>query len=80
VSTSDRSAGCRIIKLPARNEFAGTIKTVQPGAATTHVTIVASPTVTITSSIADEAAEPLGLNPGMQAVAVTTASDVIVGV
>jgi molybdopterin-binding protein len=68
------------MKLSARNQFAGTIKNVKPGATTTHVTIEVSPTVTITSSITNEAAEELQLKPGMKATAVIKASDVMVGV
>jgi molybdopterin-binding protein len=68
------------MKLSARNQIAGTIKTVKTGATTTHVTIEVSPTVTITSSITNEAAEELGLKPGMHAIAVIKASDVMVGV
>ena len=51
-----------------RSQIAGTIKTVKPGATTTHVTIEVSPTVTITASITDEASEEPGLKPGMQAM------------
>jgi molybdopterin-binding protein len=36
--------------------------------------------VTITSSITNEAAEELGLKPGMKAFAVVKASDVMVGI
>jgi molybdopterin-binding protein len=68
------------MKLSARNQIAGIITTVKPGATTTHVTIEVSPTVTITASITNEAAEELGLKPGMQAFAVVKASDVMVGV
>ncbi len=68
------------MKLSARNQIAGTITTVKPGATTTHVTIEISPTVTITSSITNEAAQELGLRPGMAAIAVIKASDVMVGV
>jgi molybdopterin-binding protein len=68
------------MKLSARNQIAGTIKAVKPGATTTHVTIEVSPTVTITSSITNEASEELGLKPGMKAIAVIKASDVMVGV
>jgi len=68
------------MKLSARNQIAGTIKTVKSGATTTHVTIEISPTVTITASITNEASEELGLKPGMQAFAVIKASDVMVGV
>ena len=68
------------MKLSARNQIAGTIKTVTPGATTTHVTIEVSPAVTITASITNEASIELGLQPGMPAFAVIKASDVMVGV
>jgi molybdopterin-binding protein len=68
------------MKLSARNQIAGTIKTVTPGATTTHVTIEVSPTVTITASITNEASTELGLKPGIKAIAVIKASDVMVGV
>ena len=68
------------MRLSARNQIAGTIKTVKPGATTTHVTIEISPTVTITASITNEAAEELGLKVAMTASAVIKASDVMVGV
>jgi molybdopterin-binding protein len=44
------------------------------------VTIEISPTVTVTASITNEAAEELGLKVGMAATAVIKASDVMVGV
>jgi molybdopterin-binding protein len=68
------------MKLSARNQIAGTINAVKPGATTSHITIEVSPTVTITASITNEAAEELGLKPGMNATAVIRASDVMVGV
>jgi molybdopterin-binding protein len=68
------------MKLSARNQIAGTIKTVKPGATTTHVSIEISPSVTVMASITNEAAEELGLKPGMPAFAVIKASDVMVGV
>jgi molybdopterin-binding protein len=68
------------MKLSARNQIAGTIKNVKPGATTMHVTIEVSPTVTITASITNEASEELGLRAGMTATAVIKASDVMVGV
>ena len=68
------------MKISARNQIAGTIKSVKPGATTTHVTIEVSPTVTITASITNEASDELGLKPGMAATAVIKASDVMVGV
>ena len=68
------------MKLSARNQIVGTIKTVKPGATTSHITIEVSPTVMITASITNEAAEEPGLKPGMKASAVIKASDVMVGV
>jgi molybdopterin-binding protein len=68
------------MKLSARNQIPGTIRTVKPGATTTHVTIEVSPSVTITCSITNEAAEELQLKAGMTATAVIKASDVMVGV
>jgi molybdopterin-binding protein len=68
------------MKLSARNQLAGTIKAVKPGATTTHVTIEVSPSVTITASITNEASEALKLKAGMKATAVIKASDVMVGV
>jgi molybdopterin-binding protein len=68
------------MKLSARNQIPGTIKTVKPGATTTHVTIEVSPAVTITCSITNEAAEELALKAGMKATAVIKASDVMVGI
>jgi molybdopterin-binding protein len=68
------------MKLSARNQIAGTIKTVTPGATTTQVTIAVSDDVTITSSITNDAAVELGLKPGIKAIAVIKASDVMVGI
>jgi molybdopterin-binding protein len=68
------------MKLSARNQIAGIIKSVKPGATTTHVTIEVSPSVLITASITNEAAEELKLKAGMAATAVIKASDVMVGV
>lgn len=67
------------MKRSARNQIGGTIKTVKPGATTTHVSVEISPSVTIMASITNEA-EELGLKPGITACAVVKASDVMVGV
>jgi molybdopterin-binding protein len=69
-----------MMKISARNQIAGTITTVKPGVTTTHVTIEISPSVTVTASITNEAAEELALKPGMKATAVIKASDVMVGI
>ncbi len=68
------------MKLSARNQLAGTIKSVRPGATTTHVIIEVAPSVMIMASITNEASEELGLKPGMKATAVIKASSVMVGV
>jgi molybdopterin-binding protein len=68
------------MKLSARNQLVGTIKTIKPGATTTHVTIEIAPSVTIMASITNEASEELGLKAGMKATAVIKASSVMIGV
>jgi molybdopterin-binding protein len=68
------------MKLSARNQIEGTITAVKPGATTSHITVEVSPTVTITASITNEAAEELNLQPGMKCFAVIKASDVMIGV
>lgn len=69
-----------MLKLSARNQFAGTVREVKPGATATHVKIEVAPGVLFTASITNEAAEELGLEPGSKAIAVVKASDVMVGV
>lgn len=68
------------MKLSARNQIAGTIKTAKPGTITRHVSIEMSPSVTIMASITNESTEELGLKPGMPAFAVVKAADVMLGV
>ena len=68
------------MKLSARNQLVGTIKTIKPGATTAHVTIEIAPSVTIMASITNEASEELGLKAGMKATAVIKASSVMIGV
>ena len=68
------------MKLSARNQLVGTIKTIKPGATTTHVTIEIAPSVTIMASITNEASEELGLKAGMKATAVIKACSVMIGV
>lgn len=67
------------MKLSARNILSGKIVEVKKGATTAHVRIAVGDTV-ITSSITNEAADELGLKPGMAASAVIKSSDVIIAV
>jgi molybdopterin-binding protein len=69
-----------MLKLSARNQFAGTILEVRKGVTTTHVRIEVAPDVVFTASITNESAEELGLAVGGRAVAVVKASDVMVGI
>lgn len=69
-----------MLKLSARNQFAGTIREIRKGVTTTHVQIEVAPNVVFTASITNESAEELGLAVGGRAVAVVKASDVMVGI
>jgi molybdopterin-binding protein len=68
------------MRISARNQIAGTIHAIKPGATTTHVTIDIGGGVTVTASITNESAEEMALKPGMKAFAVVKASDVMVGI
>ncbi len=69
-----------MLKLSARNQFAGTIREIRKGATTSHVRIEVAPGVIFTAAITNEAVEELGLTVGGAAVAVIKASDVMVGI
>ena len=67
------------MKLSARNQLKGTVKSVTKGQTTAHVEIDVGGTV-LTASITNEAVDALGLKVGQFAYAVVKASDVMVGV
>ncbi|WP_448952034.1 TOBE domain-containing protein [Labrys neptuniae] len=67
------------MKISARNQIKGTIKSVTKGQTTSHVQIEVNGTV-ITASITNEAVDDLGLKPGQSAYAVIKASDVMIAV
>ena len=67
------------MKISARNQLKGTIKTVTKGQTTAHVEIDVGG-VMLTASITNEAVDALGLKAGQSAYAVVKASDVMVGV
>ena len=67
------------MKISARNQLAGRIVEVTPGATTTHVKVDIGGQV-VTSSITNEAAQELGLKPGLTATVIIKASDVMIGV
>lgn len=68
------------MKLSARNQIPGTIKTIRKGATTAHVEIEVSGGAVITASITNEAVDQLKLAAGQKAYVVIKASDVMVGV
>ena len=67
------------MKLSARNQIKGTIKTVTKGQTTAHVEIDIGGAV-VTASITNEAVDALALKAGQSAYAVIKASDVMIGV
>jgi molybdopterin-binding protein len=67
------------MKLSARNQIKGTIKTITRGQTTAHVEIDAGGAV-LTAAITNEAVDALALKVGQIAYAVVKASDVMVGV
>jgi len=67
------------MKLSARNQIKGTIKSVTKGQTTAHVQIEVNGAI-ITASITNEAVDELKLVPGQAAYAVIKASDVMVAV
>jgi molybdopterin-binding protein len=67
------------MKLSARNQIKGTIKSVTKGQTTAHVEIDIGGGV-VTAAITNEAVEALALKVGQTAYAVIKASDVMVGV
>lgn len=68
------------MKLSARNQLAGTILEVTPGAVSTTVKVELAGGDVITSSITKEAADDLALAPGHPVTVVVKASDVILAV
>ncbi len=67
------------MKLSARNQLKGTVKSVIKGQTTAHVEIEVGGAV-LTASITNEAVDALGLKVGQSAYAVVKASDVMIGV
>lgn len=67
------------MKISARNQLAGTVEAVTPGATTSHVTIKLAGGATVVASITNEAVDDLGIKQGDSVFAVIKASDVMVG-
>lgn len=68
------------VKISARNQLKGTVKSVHHGAVNSEVVIEVAPGVEVTSIITKSSAESLSLAPGSTAYAVVKASNVMVAV
>jgi molybdopterin-binding protein len=66
------------VKISARNQLKGTVKSVNHGAVNSEVVIEVAPGVEVTGIITKTSAESLGLAPGSTAYAVIKASNVMV--
>lgn len=66
------------MKISARNQLKGTVKSVTHGAVNSEVVIEVAPGVEITSVITKASAEALGLVAGSTAYAVVKASNVMI--
>jgi molybdopterin-binding protein len=67
------------MKISARNQLKGRIVAIKPGVTTAHVTIDVGGQ-TVMAAITMEAADELGLKPGIMVAAIIKASDVMIGV
>ena len=67
------------MKVSARNILEGTVTEVKKGATTSNILIDVKG-LTLTASITNEAADELGLKPGLRVTAIVNASDVMVAV
>ncbi len=66
------------MKISARNQIAGTITAITPGAVNGQIKVDIGGTV-ITSSITEEAIDDLGLSIGDTVTVIIKASDVLIG-
>ncbi|MBO9499769.1 MAG: TOBE domain-containing protein [Novosphingobium sp.] len=67
------------MKISARNQLAGTVVSVTPGAVNGTVKVDIGGGNTITASITEEAIAELGLQAGDRVTAIVKASDVLIG-
>jgi molybdopterin-binding protein len=67
------------MKISARNQIAGTIVSIAPGAVNGTVKVDIGNGVIVTSSITEEAIAELALAPGDRVTVIVKASDVMIG-
>jgi molybdate transport system regulatory protein len=68
------------MKLSARNQLPGTVKTVTEGQVMTEVVVEVAGGNEIVAAITVESARRLGLAPGRRVVAVVKSTEVMIGV
>ena len=79
-ATNVMFATSKIVGISARNQLAGTVKSVQGGAVNGIVTIELAGGQIVTAAVTMGSIERLGLEEGVECVAIIKASDVIVAV
>lgn len=67
------------MKISARNQIAGTVVSVTPGAVSASVKIDIGGGNIVTSSVTNEAVADLGLSVGDKVTVIVKASDVLIG-
>ena len=67
------------MRLSARNQFAGTVVGMAPGAVNGSVKVEIGDGLVVTASITEEAIAELGLAPGDRVTVIVKASDVMIG-
>lgn len=67
------------MKISARNQLKGTVKTITQGSVNTEVIIEIAPGIEVTSIITRSASNNLGLIEGATAYAVIKASSIMIG-
>ena len=67
------------MKISARNQIAGTVLSVTPGAVSASVKIDIGGGNIVTSSVINEAVSDLGLSVGDKVTVIVKASDVLIG-
>lgn len=67
------------MKVSARNQLQGTVKSVTAGAVNSEVVIEIAPGVVVTAQVTSSSVARLGLREGMPAYAIIKADSVMVG-
>jgi molybdopterin-binding protein len=68
------------MKISARNDLPGTIKTVTPGAVDSEILVQLAPGLDVVAIITKVSAEKLNLKPGAKVYTIIKASNVMIGV